>query len=533
MCTLHPVLGLLLVGALRAFPQNRAPADACARDPGHYYDKDAGKCCYRCPTGHFPKRPCPQGSFDCCDPDYYLDKNNRCTACVSCGDNLVEKKPCSRNSSRVCECRAGMFCLTTAANSCARCSPHSTCPTGLIVKFQGTAERDTVCELPSPGASPDCSTSPEDCEAPASGTTLHGKPILTSASSNARTTLLGRDTLFTPENDSKMTRTPIPPPAMGKPSPDPGLSPQLCPQGSSDCRKQCDKDYFLDRDGRCTACVSCSGGDLVEKTPCTWNSSRVCECRPGMVCVTSVTNSCARCIACPTFPLGTAEKDTAFEPSSTGTHLNCNTNPEDSKAPSSTALTDSETRKGHGEGVTHALGDASISTSAPISFSSMGRPILVSGGQKEGGYAQAMASTGSSPSRNGPTLLWLIMALVVVAVSSSFLLCHRRACWKWIRQKLHLCYPVQTFRPKLDPVDSRPRRNTMQLTSTVTDPCTEKLGLMSPPAVETCPNVGATSLESLRLRDASPVGSPSSPRELPEPRVTTEHTNNRIGELAC
>lgn len=40
----------------------------------------------------------------------------------------------------------------------------------------------------------------------------------------------------------------------------PGLSPQLCLQGSSDCRKQCDQDYFLDRDGRCKACVSCSGG---------------------------------------------------------------------------------------------------------------------------------------------------------------------------------------------------------------------------------------------------------------------------------
>lgn len=71
------------------------------------------------------------------------------------------------------------------------------------------------------------------------------------------------------------------------------------------------------------------------------------------------------------------------------------------------------------------------------------------------------------------------------------------------------------------------------LTSTVTEPCTKELGLMSPPAVETCPNVGATSLESLRLLDASPDDSPSPPRDLPEPRVTTEHTNNKIGELAC
>lgn len=60
-----------------------------------------------------------------------------------------------------------------------------------------------------------------------------------------------------------------------------------------------------------------------------------------------------------------------------------------------------------------------------------------------------------------------------------------------------------------------------------------ELGLMSPPAVETPPN-GAACLESMRLLEASPpaAGSPSSPRDLPEPRVTSEHTNNRIGESA-
>lgn len=43
--------------------------------------------------------------------------------------------------------------------------------------------------------------------------------------------------------------------------PSPGhTSQQPCAQGSSDCRKQCDPDYYLDRDGRCKACVTCSGG---------------------------------------------------------------------------------------------------------------------------------------------------------------------------------------------------------------------------------------------------------------------------------
>lgn len=58
-------------------------------------------------------------------------------------DDLVEKKPCSWNSTRVCECRTGMFCGTSVVNSCARCLPHSVCPTGMVVKFQG--------EYPHPG----------------------------------------------------------------------------------------------------------------------------------------------------------------------------------------------------------------------------------------------------------------------------------------------------------------------------------------------------------------------------------------------
>lgn len=67
----------------------------------------------------------------------------------------------------------------------------------------------------------------------------------------------------------------------------------------------------------------------------------------------------------------------------------------------------------------------------------------------------------------------------------------------------------------------------------VTKPSAEELGLMSRPPKETCYNVGAACPESVPLRDASSAGGPSSPRDLPEPRVSTEHTNNRIGESAC
>lgn len=36
-------------------------------------------------------------------------------------------------------------------------------------------------------------------------------------------------------------------------------------------------------------------------------------------------------------------------------------------------------------------------------------------------------------------VLWLIVLLLVVIGSSSFLLCHRRACGKWIRQSEWMC----------------------------------------------------------------------------------------------
>ncbi|KAL2773366.1 tumor necrosis factor receptor superfamily member 8 isoform 3 [Daubentonia madagascariensis] len=361
-----------------------------------------------------------------------------------------------------------MFCATSATNTCARCLLHSVCPRGMIVKFPGTAEKDTVCEPPSPGTSPDCS-SPENCKEPTSSAILQAKPILMSpATSNARTTLLKGGISLAPEDASKLTRAPNSHSFAGKPSSDPD--------------------------------------DLVEKTPCSWNSPRVCECRPGMFCATSATNSCARCVARPACapgmvvkPQGMAMRDTTLEPPPPGTHHDCSTTPENSEAPASStptlsSLVDSQTSK-----------TLPLPTSVPVSLSSTGKPIL-------------------DP---GPVLFWVTVVLAVVIGSSFFLLCHWKACRRRIQQKLHLCYPAQTFRPKLEPADSRPRRNpTPRRGASVAE-----LGLTSPLPVEPCPGVGATCLDSLPLLDASPAGSPSSPRDLPEPRVSTEHTNNRIEKI--
>ncbi|XP_077007380.1 tumor necrosis factor receptor superfamily member 8 isoform X2 [Tamandua tetradactyla] len=406
-----------------------------------------------------------------------------------------------------------MFCTTSATNSCARCSNHSICPAGEILKLQGTAQRDTTCELP-PQGTPDCSSNPEDCRASASTSIPQASSTLTSPATFGTGTMLpGEDTTLTPEDASQSVRAPSSPSSVEEPSPGPGLSPQLCLQGSADCRKRCEPDYYLDAAGRCTACVSCSRDDLVEKRPCTWNSSRVCECRPGMYCATSATNSCARCLnytICPSGmmvkPPGTAERDTTYEPGET--RSDCSTSPENSEAPTSTtSITEraSQASNGHREG-----GDAAIPTSTSISLSSTGKPLL-------------------DP---GPVFLLVVVVLLLVAISASFLLCHWRACRKGIRQKLHLCYTAQTFQPTLELVDSRPRRSpTIRRSVLVAEPDTEELGLMSTAAVETCTSAGTVCPESLRLLEASPDGVPEPPRDLPDPQVTAEHTNNKIEKI--
>lgn len=55
--------------------------------------------------------------------------------------DLVEKEPCSFNSSRVCECRPGLFCQTPVLNTCIRCQQHTFCKPGFGVKVRGRNSR--------------------------------------------------------------------------------------------------------------------------------------------------------------------------------------------------------------------------------------------------------------------------------------------------------------------------------------------------------------------------------------------------------
>ncbi|OWK50607.1 Tumor necrosis factor receptor superfamily member 1B [Lonchura striata] len=104
-----------------------------------------------------------------CGPDQYLSNKSQkpqCDACVSCPKelDLVEKQPCSFNSSRVCECRPGLFCQLQVVDSCSRCQPHSACRPGFGVKGRGTATKDVTCEECPPGTFSDQNSSTDICK---------------------------------------------------------------------------------------------------------------------------------------------------------------------------------------------------------------------------------------------------------------------------------------------------------------------------------------------------------------------------------
>lgn len=387
----------------------------CTGDLSYYPGEAARNCCYQCPSGLSPTQPCPQGPAHCqkqCDPDYYINEDGKCTACVTCLAGLVEKAPCSGNSPRICECQPGMYCSTPAVNSCARCSEKK------VVKFPDTAEKNTICELPSPGSGPNGSN-PDDCKTLTSHTTPQAIPTLESpANDSARSLLPKQVTDFVNEGATKLVKVPESSSSKAsRPSPDPGNAEM----------------------------------NMTLKLPA-----------PGTVP-----------------DISTSEN--SMEPASTASTLSL--------------LVDARTS----------------SRMQPTSPLSTGTPFL-------------------DP---GSMLFWVAMAVLLVG-SASFLLCYWKACRRRFQQKFHLNYLQQTFQPKMEQADSCPTEKLTQLqrSGSVTDPSAgHKLSPVSPPAVETGASVGTACLETLPLLDDSIAGNSFAPREPPEPRVSTEHTNNRIEKI--
>ncbi|NXA40541.1 TNR8 factor, partial [Eudromia elegans] len=136
-----------------------------------FYDETSQGCCYQCPPGYVKKKACPTDPRHCmrCGPEQYLNEASQkpqCDACVSCAKepDLVEKAPCSFNSSRVCECRPGLYCQTPVLNTCVRCQQHTICKRGFGVKIKGTSTTDVSCEKCPPGTFSDQSSSTDICK---------------------------------------------------------------------------------------------------------------------------------------------------------------------------------------------------------------------------------------------------------------------------------------------------------------------------------------------------------------------------------
>ncbi|NXO10678.1 TNR8 factor, partial [Oriolus oriolus] len=164
---------LLLLQDVQTAPQTSlTPPHPCDTLENWFYDETSQSCCYQCPSGYVKKKACPQDpAEDCmtCGPDQYLNnafQKPRCDACVSCSKepDLVEKQPCSFNSSRVCECRPGLFCRTNVTNTCTRCQHHSACKPGFGVKIRGTSTNDVTCEECPPGTFSDQNSSTDICK---------------------------------------------------------------------------------------------------------------------------------------------------------------------------------------------------------------------------------------------------------------------------------------------------------------------------------------------------------------------------------
>ncbi|XP_031232845.1 tumor necrosis factor receptor superfamily member 8 [Mastomys coucha] len=419
MSALLMAAGLLFLGMLQAFPTDRPLKTTCARDLSYYPGEAARNNCYQCPSGLSPTQPCPQGPAHCrkqCAPDYYINEDGKCTACVTCLPGLVEKAPCSGTSPRICECQPGMYCCTPAVNSCARCKLR--CSEEEVVKFPGTAEKETICELPSPGSGPNCSD-PDGCKTLASHATPQATPTLEPTANDSVRSLLPKGvTNLVQEGAAKLVKVPE--------------------SSSSKARK-------------------------------------------------------------PSLDPGDTEKNMTLELPPPGTLPDISTS-ENIGEPASTAST-----------LSLLVDTQTSSRMQPTSPLSTGTPFL-------------------DP---GPVLFWVAMVVLLVG-SGSFLLCYWKACRRRIQQKVHQDYLVQTSQPKTEQADSCPTEKLTQLqrSGSVTDPSAgHKLSPVSPPTVETCANGEAACLESLPLLDDSTAGNPFSPREPPEPRVSTEHTNNRIEKI--
>ncbi|XP_074073018.1 tumor necrosis factor receptor superfamily member 8 [Macrotis lagotis] len=301
-----------------------------------------------------------------------------------------------------------------------------------------------------------------------------------------------------------------------------------CPQRLEDCRKKCKPEYYLEDEWKpqCLLCVRCSSDDLVETTPCSWNSPRVCECQEGMFCVTEVRYTCARCqehTPCNSGTRvknqGTSKKDTVCENCPPGTFSNHNFGTKDCRP--HTSCPKGIIQKGNAthDNVCFDLDPSSSTTTAdPFNWSSTNDPGTFS------------PSFTGRPNPGSESLLWVATVFAVTFGFVLFLICQQRACRKGILQKLHL-YPVQVFQSKTTTIGHSPRKNCQQPTNLPGNAKISEIQVLmgNHSAPETNNHKTSSSREAIGL-DLKATEN-LDPGDIAEPRAATEHTNNQIENI--
>uniref|UniRef100_A0A8C9VPG9 TNFR-Cys domain-containing protein n=1 Tax=Scleropages formosus TaxID=113540 RepID=A0A8C9VPG9_SCLFO len=127
-----------------------SPSSACG---WAQYEID-GRCCTKCPPGHYVYRDCTTTDIPVCHPcpeSTFTDKphgRDICNPCTACNKDLGLKtvKKCTASSDTVCGALEGNYCTHPYEGGCRAAQKHTTCKPGHFIKHPGTEYNDTVCE---------------------------------------------------------------------------------------------------------------------------------------------------------------------------------------------------------------------------------------------------------------------------------------------------------------------------------------------------------------------------------------------------
>ncbi|XP_076860363.1 tumor necrosis factor receptor superfamily member 14-like [Brachyhypopomus gauderio] len=113
------------------------------------------QCCPMCSPGYHVDQQCTNYTITRCVPclhlTYIAEPNGRekCLNCSTCdpGSGLRVKTQCTRSSDTVCEPLERHYCIDQVRGSCTQAEKHTACCPGHYIQQEGTALKDTVCDV--------------------------------------------------------------------------------------------------------------------------------------------------------------------------------------------------------------------------------------------------------------------------------------------------------------------------------------------------------------------------------------------------